>query len=384
MVASLLWSNAVQAAPFIPKSETEVLERLPIARNPAARELRTLREQLAQTPDNLQLATHAAKRYIELGRAESDPRYYSYAQAALSPWWDQAQPPPEVLVLRATLRQNRHDFAGALEDLSQVLKAQPQNSQAWLTRAVILAVRGDAVGAQRSCLALLRLVNALVTTACISNAASLSGQAEKGYSLLRQTLQGNPSASAQEQLWALTLLAEIAARLGLDREAEQYFTQALNLGLRDTYLLGAFADFLLDQDRPKEVQALLQDDTRPDGLLLRLALAEKRLAAPTLEDRIANLQARFAASRNRGDTVHQREEARFYLHLLNQPQEALRLAQANWSVQREPWDARLLLEAAWQAGDPAAARAVLDWLASAKLEDIQLQRLVKQLEDRRS
>jgi len=53
---------------------------------------------------------------------------------------------------------------------------------------------------------------------------------------------------------------------------------------------------------------------------------------------------------------------------------------ANWRVQREPADARLVLEAALACGDKPAAKQVLDWLKANKLEDRRLQTLAKQLE----
>jgi thioredoxin-like negative regulator of GroEL len=366
--------------PFLPKSDSAILERLPGAANSADRALRELQRQLAAAPDDLKLATQVAQRLIERGRSEADPRYYGYAQAALKPWWEQPQPPPAVLLLRATLRQNRHDFDGALQDLADVLALQPRNAQALLTRAVILGVRGEHAAALRNCLLLARLVRSLVAATCIANADGLSGQAEGSYKLLAQMLDESSSAAAEEQLWALTVLAENAARLGKTQAAESHFQQALGLGLRDVYLLGAYADFLLDQNRPEEVVRLLKDDTRPDALLLRLVLAEKALGLAELKAHLAELQARIDASRRRGDSIHQREEARFYLHLLGQPQEALRLARANWAVQREPWDARLLLEAALAAVQPAAAQHVLSWLASSQLQDVRLQGLAKQFE----
>lgn len=232
----------------------------------------------------MKLAVRLAERYREVGRAEADPRYYGYAQAALRPWWNLEQPPFEVLLLRAILRQARHEFDGALADLTRVLEVQPSNAQAWLTRAVILTVLGKYTDARRSCVSLSRFSNALVATTCLGHAASLSGEAEKSYCLLQQALKNSPSARPQVRLWALTVLAQIAVRLGRAQLAEEHFRQALSLGLRDTYLLGAYADFLLDQNRPKEVQGLLKEDTRPDDLLLRLTLAEQRLNLPQLSN----------------------------------------------------------------------------------------------------
>jgi hypothetical protein len=87
------------------------------------------------------------------------------------------------------------------------------------------------------------------------------------------------------------------------------------------------------------------------------------LAATAVDPAIASMAARFEASRLRGDRVHQREESRFVLAVGHDAARALRLAQDNWTVQREPADARVLLEAAQAAGARAAAQPALDWLA---------------------
>ena len=119
------------ATPLTPTDPNQVLERLPLAAtDPVVRELQGLRRQLVAQPDDLDLALQVARRNIEIGRSEADPRYYGYAQAALAPWWEQMPPPSEVLLLRAVLRQNRHDFAGALTDLQQVLVVRPRHAQA--------------------------------------------------------------------------------------------------------------------------------------------------------------------------------------------------------------------------------------------------------------
>ena len=77
--------------------------------------------------------------------------------------------------------------------------------------------------------------------------------------------------------------------------------------------------------------------------------------------------------------MHLREEARFTLELLDRPTAALELARRNWATQREPADARILLEAAAAAAEPAAARPVLDWLDRSGLEDVRIEALVDRL-----
>ncbi len=215
---------------------------------------------------------------------------------------------------------------------------------------------------------------------CLSDVAGVTGQSAKSRELLRQVLSES-AISGRERIWIATILAETAARAGAMREAEQSFSEAFKVGIKDQYLLSAYADYLLDQRRYQGIISLLQSETRADGLLLRLALAEQELNLPASQNHKAELAARFAAGRERGTTVHIREEARFTLALLRDAQRALPLAQANWSVQREPADARILLECALADNNRSAAQPVLDWLNHNHVEDFRLRQLAKQIQE---
>ena len=114
-------------------------------------------------------------------------------------------------------------------------------------------------------------------------------------------------------------------------------------------------------------------------LLLRLAIAERAVGDKEAKAHTELLAARFRASQKRGDVVHRREEARFRLALQNDPERALTLAEANWNVQREVADARVLLEAALAAKAAPRAKPVLEWLASSKCEEPKLVGLAKEL-----
>lgn len=373
--------GAAYPEPYQPTEDAQVLQRLSFrASDPVARELERLRANLRGNPRNLESAVKLAVRYIEQGRSEGDPRFLGQAQAVLSPWWSEPTPPPATLLIRATIRQNAHEFNEALADLDQVLAVQPANSQAWLTKASILQVQARYDEAGRACQRLTRLAASHVLLGCLSDIAGVTGQSVKSRELLRQVLS-DTTLSGRERIWIATILAETAARTGAIREAEQYFTEAFNVGLKDQYLLGAYADFLLDQHRYRDVISLLRSETRADGLLLRLARAEQALELPSSKNHISELAARFAASRERGTTVHVREEARFTLTLQQDAQRALPLAQANWNIQREPADARILLESALAAKNPAAAQPVLDWMKSTRVEDFHLQQLAKQVQE---
>jgi tetratricopeptide (TPR) repeat protein len=376
-LASVLF--AVRAEPFVPRTDQQVLERVRMGRaDPATRELGRWRAALAVNPNNLDLAVRMAERCVERSRIEGDPRYLGHAQAALAPWWAEQDAPVVVQVLRATIEQSQHDFTGALVDLDHALKRDPNSVQAWLTRATVLTVLGRYDEARAACRPLFRLAPPLAAVTALANVASLNGEAERSRQLLRTAAERSPSAGQSEKTWAWTVLAEINARLGHAAEADADFRRALALDPHDLYLRGAFADFLLDHNRAAETIELLQSYEQIDALLLRLALAQAALdtSLAALQAHIAALQARIEASRMRGDCLHRREQARFELHLRHRPAEALRLAEANWAVQREPADARLLLESAVAAKSPQAAMPVIDFVRTNRLEDVQLRALL--------
>jgi tetratricopeptide (TPR) repeat protein len=370
--------------PFLPQNDEQILERLSVkAADPAAREIRALRASLLRDPQNVDVAVSLATKLIEQSRSEGDPRFLGQAQAVLAPWLIHPTPPSSTLLLRAMIRQHAHEFDLALADLDTVLSLQPANAQAWLTKASIYQVQGRYEDARRACQPLLRLAGRHIALTCSSDIAGLTGQAIASREMLTGSLERS-GISVRERLWILTVLAEMAARTGDASAAEKHFLDARSLGVKDHYLLGAYADFLLDQGRTQEVVTLLQHETRADGLLLRLTLAEQALRLPVSKNHTAELAARFAAGRERGTRVHVREEARFTLGLLHDSQTALTLAQTNWAIQKEPWDARLLLEAALAAGNRHAARPVIAWLHTNHVEDMRLQQLVVQFPEEQS
>ncbi|PVX36624.1 hypothetical protein [Janthinobacterium sp. 78] len=381
---SLLWACLpllALAAPYTPKDGSAVIEQLPRRADATQSELRGLRQQLNATPQDLALAASLAQRYIALARSETDPRYLGYAQAALAPWWRQTAPPLPVRLLRATILQSTHQFGFALQDLDAIIAQQPQNAQAWLTRATVLTVQGDYKQATAACARLSALTTQLVTVTCLANIASVTGRAASSERLLDLPLRRSAGTAPELDSWALTLLAEMATRRGEFGLAEARYQQALAQQPRDSYLLGAYADFLLDQQRPQDVVKLLKDQQRIDALLLRYALALQALPgrqAAFLAAK-AELAARFHAAMQRGDTVHQREQARFALFLQQDAPAALRLAQQNWAIQKEVPDMRIVLEAALAARNDGAAQPVLAWIAANGVEDVVLQRLVRQL-----
>jgi tetratricopeptide (TPR) repeat protein len=371
LATNLVLSNAI-AEPFVPQSDETVVERLPAVAAPIYRELQAL---LAE-PANLDASVGLARKYIRLAKQESDPRYYGYAEGALARWWNDPAPPATVLTPRAMIKQSRHDFEGALRDLERALQAQPTNMQAWLARAAILRLLARFEEAKSSCMPLADAREELLALTCVCEVESLNGRASQCLDTLAKAYRSKATLSDDQRQWTLTVLAETAARLESVEEAEAYFKEALSLPKPSPYLTGAYADFLLDQNRLDEAIALLSDKTTQDALLLRLALAKRLVHTADLSQLVTEIGNRFEIGRTRGENLHPGDEARFALYLEGEPAKALTLAKDNWSRQRTPQDARILLEAAFAANQPEAARPAIELLSAAGVGQAALTRSI--------
>jgi hypothetical protein len=85
---------------------------------------------------------------------------------------------------------------------------------------------------------------------------------------------------------------------------------------------------------------------------------------------------RIAAAAERGDRIHMREEARFDLDVLGDGRRALAVALADWDVQKELADARIVAAAAVAAHDLVAAEPVRACARTNGVEDAQLRALL--------
>jgi tetratricopeptide (TPR) repeat protein len=361
---ALTAAAAVAASPYVPAGDNEVIARLPAGTTHTSRQVR---EQAAARVD---VAIPLAQFYIGQARITGDLRFLGYAEALLKPWTGKSPPDPEALVLHATILQSRHSFDAALAELDQALKARPDDVQAWLTRATVLRVQGRYAEAAAACAQFAQRADAGVSLICEQSIAGLAGHLERAYaSLSGLSTQGMLD---PERAWRDSELGEMAVRLGREADAERWFRQGLSRSPQDSYLRAAYADLLLRQHRDAEVLVLLKGQESIEPLLLRLAIAQKQQHDPALSRSAELLESAFAAEAERGEAVHRREQARFLLEVEDRPQEALAAALANWTVQREPDDALILVTAARAAGEPQRAKAALEFARTQGLRDVRL------------
>ena len=355
--------------------DATVIEKLPFrAGDSRARELAALRASARKAPGDAAVAAALAQAYFDIAQARGDPRFIGYADAVVSSFDPKMS--VDLLVIRGMLRQYRHDFDDSLGDFAAALAQDPERAGAHAWRGAIYLVLAQYDKARQECDALRDLKRPVLQGGCTALVQAYTGQLSSAYATLQTTLA--LARYDDQRLWLLTRLGEVSAWLGQKARAERHYRDALALGRDDGYLLAAWADFLLDNKQPAEVVKLLAGWEASDPLLLRLAEAETPLQVPTAIAHVQALDDRFAAAKLRGDTTHRAEEARFQLRLRKNAVLAVQLAAANYQVQKEPRDLRMLLEAALAARDPDAAKPARDWLQSTGFEDAPMRALGEQ------
>ena len=380
LTAFFVCATTVQAAPYTPTSDAEIVERLPgRASDPAIRRVDSLRKQLAARPDDLTLRVEIARRYFDLAMAQGDPRYVGYASAALAPL---AKAPPnnaDYAMVRGLLLQFNHEFEPALASLAKAGELNPTSPESLLWRSAIYMVQARYKEAAAECVHAAPLAEPLVGAGCSAYVQATSGQLDSAFKSLATAVKAAPQAAPELLLWQNTRLAEMAWRLQQFDVAESYFKAAINQGVTDQFLLGAYADFLIARQRQLEVIKLLADWERSDILLLRLALAGRAAKDPRADGWAKQLRDRFQAADQRGDRLHEQEAARFELDIEGNAAKALTLATKNYTLQKEPRDAEVLMRAALAARQPKGAQPAIDWLRSSSYQDPGLAQLAAQL-----
>jgi Tfp pilus assembly protein PilF len=356
---ALAWS-----APYLPRSNSQVLAELPAGARHASVATREL------TRTRLDIALPLAQFYISRARATGDLRFLGYAEAVLAPWMTRRDVPTQILVLHATVLQSRHLFDASLGELDRALARTPNDAQAWLTRATVLRVLGRYGEAQAACAHLAAAADPAITTLCIQGLNGLTGRLPDAYAAIMAL---PPQALPPEaRAWRYSELGEMAGRLGDDAAAEHWLREGLAVAPDDFYMRATCADVLLRERRAPEVLQLLAGYESMEPMLLRIAIAQRMEGSAASAHSEALLSNAFDVEQQRGDAVHRREQARFLLDVSRQPAAALVAAQQNWQVQREPEDLLILLRAAQAAHQPAAAEPAREFLRQNKVQDVRL------------
>jgi len=307
-----------------------------------------------------------ASAFIARARSRREPTYFGRAEAVLAPLASRPHAAGTLRRLYAEVLQFRHDFSGAEKLLDAVLDEQSHDVDARLMRASVRLVRGDFEGARADCAQLAASGGEIAVPgfACFAEALAGVGELERGLALL--SLPAHPrSLAPADGAYLLATRAELRERGNNVAGAIADYRTALSLAPADDSIRAALADTLAASGMVEEARETLAVDKASVALLVRSAALTEGPKRAELASRAGSWLELEAA---RGDALHFREAAMLAL-VKGEWARALAAAQANFEIQKELPDVRVLARAARAAGDADALSALREWLADTGYRD---------------
>ena len=348
-----------QAARSAPSPDTVVLE---LGDEAPLQQLLEVRKRLEQRPDDADLAAEYVERALRYQARTGDARFLGFAETALAPWQDEAQPPPAIWLLRGRLRQTEHRFHEAADDLDALLTVHPDSVEARLLAADAWRRAGKPDRSRDHCMRLAFSGRDDLARYCTADYLLSLGRVEQALRAVSQLETDLSSMQPTTAQWSLGVTAEVMAAAGRHEQSRTLYARALAMQDAGISLYAAYADLLLEMAEPQSVLSVLSDAPDADAVLLRRVIAARALDDRRLFAWQRRLEQRFEAAESLELAhLHLRERALFALHVQTNPASALALAADNWKRQKGPEDAALLIASAHAARQPEAARVVHQW-----------------------
>lgn len=332
----LLLSLPVVAAPFKPQADStlQLQQTLPLTEH-----MQKLTMQLVHQPQD-ETRLELVQLYLSGARKPGFDAWFHRAEQLLQAVAPAAASSVEYQVLQADLQQQQHQFSLALDTLSGVFAAQPHHRHASLMAARIHLAQHQPVLAQQACNRLWQQ-DLFLFSVCSYEAAGRAGDLAQSYTQLQKLWQ-RQTLTPELDIWLRGILAEQAEQLQLPAAAQQWLTPVLQQAPTSLWLKWADLSLQLGEAQLVYHQLAEKQQQYPlsDGLLLRLALAERQLGDSVFYSTL--LTERMDVRLARGDTEHAADLAHYFLRLKYDANAALHWATINYQTAKEPDDVRLL------------------------------------------
>jgi hypothetical protein len=330
--------------------------------------LQRLRADVEKRPNDL--ATHAEyiKALMTAGIRSGNERYYGFAEQALSESPRHVQ--QALLLERAQLLQQRHEFKAAEQVLDNLLIKKSRNPAARLMRAQIRLHLHEPQQAMRDCVALVPVTDLLTSTTCIAQARMEMGDIAQAYALIT-AIDANAGPNSTRS-WNAGIAAELAARLGMNDAATKWYRLSFELDSENHYPRIAYADWLISQGQLAKAQRVASSGTSNADRLRSVLAKQSRNDNDALR-----LQLAWREAQINGERDHLRDQARYELLVVRDIHRAHAIAKDNFADHRESEDALLLAQTASLVGDRETVKRLRLWQSERRYVDARLDRWMK-------
>lgn len=343
------------------------------------RALRAALQDWRAKPQDAQLATTAARLAFITAIYEGDPRWLGNAKATLQPWWTTDQHSAETLYVRALIRQGLHDFDGALADLNTAITKDDSRPEFRAWRFAIHMVRADMSAARQECDQLGQRFGESEKLSCNAVLLYRSGNAQQAIAQLDGLAKHPDYQGRFAKEWLAFHRGEARRVSGDLRGAADIWTNYLKGPHQPHVVRLALIELLNQQGEHAAAWRLNEKTPRSDALLAQAIISAKALRHPQANALRDEFALRLSQQTSRGDFVNERPIIVYWVDVIGNGPEALKMAQESWKTQREPADAVLFAKAALLSKTPQAATSLLQWQQASGYRSADLDGLLQQI-----
>lgn len=348
--SGIIHSRYVLAEAYVPTQPEQVIAQW---NTTPSENLRALQMQQRLQPNNPTTIAQLANQYLVQAAQPGQSRLYGVAEALLKPLIENNTHDLSILLAWAQVQQHQHRFAIAQAVLQKILTQEPDNNTANLLNARLYLIQGNTAAAQAACMRLLGHADLLTLSACTLEARSTLGDKElsESYAQLQHIVitQGLPE--DERQVWVIQILADMAVRLHQPQTALDFLKPIKSKNSLSVWTQWADVNLALENNQIviDELTVLVHTSSQADdSLLVRLAIAEKKMASTNHWQ--TQVRERIALREQRDDQAHAADLAIYYLDIFPDADKALHWAERNWQQAREASDKQLLLRAQQAVG----------------------------------
>lgn len=370
---------------FLPQATAVVLPVSVHASGSSNVSVRELDTAWRADPQNLQVAMAYARAVFSLGLNEGDLRWYGSAKAALTPWWNKTDLPPDAYFLRGLVKQGFHEFEAGSKDIERAIALEPGRAEFWSWRFAIHLLLADLSAARQDTQEMARLFGHEEADVYRAVLMYRSGQASGAVKQLSAAIRLARFQDASSQDWLGFHLGEALRVAGQPDRAGEVWRQRLKLNPQSHLLRLSLADVLNQQGRFAQAKTVAMGLTKTntsaltDALLMQAVLASRGLKDKDEERLASQMDARLKSQAQRQETMIERPQLIYQIAYGQDTAAGLALSVANWQLQKEPPDAVLFAQAALAQGRARVAEPVVTWAEKTAYTDPQLEPLIAQL-----
>lgn len=338
MTAACL-STLAYADRTTPTSPDTVIASWPVV---ASAEVNAAKTDSRLHPNNPEAIVKLANLYIAQAAQPGQSRLYGLAQAALQPLIESGSENADVWLAWAEVQQYKHAFAISLAALDKVLQKEPDNINAQLIAARIYVIQDDMTKARSACIRMLGHADLLTVSTCSLEVASYRDNLPQSYEQLRLMVEREGLPTDARRSWIAQVMADMAIRMDKPALAAQWLDPQRDHATVNYWAQWADVELTLGHDDAvmRELEPVVNNaPDLDDALVLRLALAEKKIGGERWQNK---LRERVALREDRADTQHASDLARYYLDIQPDAKKALYWAKINWQHVREYKDKDIL------------------------------------------